>query len=56
MEACIEALYTIDGDTDKRKTLEMIRVLKGAISVFKSRTGEVIYRYNRHKKKVGTKK
>lgn len=52
MEACIEALYTIDGETDKRKTLEMIRVLKGAISVSKSRTGEVIYRYNRHEKKA----
>lgn len=52
MEACIEALYTIDGESDKRKTLEMIRVLKGAISVSKSRTGEVIYRYNRHEKKA----
>ncbi|XP_076452265.1 uncharacterized protein LOC143287908 [Babylonia areolata] len=52
MEACIEALYTIDGESDKRKTLEMIRVLKGAISVSKSRTGEVIYHYNRHEKKA----
>ncbi|KAK7088028.1 uncharacterized protein [Littorina saxatilis] len=52
MEACIEALYTIDGETDKRKTLEMIRVLKGCISLSKSRTGEVIYRYNRHEKKA----
>nr|KAG5695482.1 hypothetical protein BaRGS_011324 [Batillaria attramentaria] len=52
MEACIEALYTIDGETDKRKTLQMIRVLKGAISVSKSRTGEVIYHDNRHEKKA----
>ena len=52
MEACIEALYTIDGESDKRKTLEMIRVLKGAISVSKSRTGEVIYHFNRHEKKA----
>ena len=48
----MEALYTIDGETDKRKTLAMIRVLKGALSVSKSRTGEVIYRYNRHEKKA----
>ncbi|XP_076435065.1 uncharacterized protein LOC143274944 [Babylonia areolata] len=52
MEACIEALYTIDGEADKRKTSEMIRILKGAISVSKSRTGEVIYHYNRHEKKA----
>lgn len=52
MEACVEALFSIDGGQDKRKTLEMIRILKGAVSVSKSRTGEVISRYNRHEKKA----
>ncbi|RUS83896.1 hypothetical protein EGW08_008310 [Elysia chlorotica] len=52
MEACIEALFKIEGENGRRKTIEMIRVLKGAISVSKSRTGEVIYHYNRHEKKA----
>ncbi|XP_046366405.1 uncharacterized protein LOC124142159 [Haliotis rufescens] len=53
METCVESLYTLDGGaTDKRKTLAMIRILKGAISVSKSKTGEAIYRYNKYEKKA----
>lgn len=48
----MEALYTVDGATDKKKTQAMIRILKGAISISKSRTGDVVYRYNRHEKKA----
>jgi len=43
----VSSLYTIDGERSKQKTLEIIRVMKGAISVSKSKTGEVIYRSNK---------
>ncbi|OWF55299.1 uncharacterized protein LOC110461942 [Mizuhopecten yessoensis] len=43
----VSSLFKIDGDSNKRKTLNTIRVMKGAISVSKSKTGEVIYRSNK---------
>lgn len=44
----VDCLYPIDADfATKRKTLEIVKVMKGAISVSKSRTGEVIYRHNK---------
>ncbi|XP_060063659.1 uncharacterized protein LOC132544108 [Ylistrum balloti] len=43
----VSSLFKIDGDSNKQKTLNTIRVMKGAISVSKSKTGEVIYRSNK---------
>lgn len=43
----VSSLFKIDGDSNKQKTLNTIRVMKGAISVSKSRTGEVIYHSNK---------
>ena len=47
LDECVEALYNKESMQDKRKTLSIIRVMKGAISVSKSRTGECIFRHNK---------
>ncbi|XP_067670750.1 uncharacterized protein [Haliotis asinina] len=53
MATCVESLYTLDGGaTDKRKTLAMIRILKGAVSESKSKAGQAVCRYNKHDKKA----
>ncbi|ESO95364.1 hypothetical protein LOTGIDRAFT_232052 [Lottia gigantea] len=52
MHACVDSLYTIDGDTDKSKIMDIIRVMKGALSVSKSKTGDVIYRSNKNEVKI----
>ena len=47
LDRCVEALY--DGATmdDKQKTLHILKVMKGAISMSKSKTGECIFRSNK---------
>ena len=47
MDECVEALYNKESMQNKKKTLSIIRVMKGAISVSKSRTGECIFRHNK---------
>lgn len=56
MEKQVSTLYPLDGSMDKRKTLEITKVMKGALSVSKSRTGEAIYRSNEFHKKILEKK
>lgn len=50
LEKQVSGLYPID--KDKRRTLEITRVMKGALSVSKSRTGEAIYRSNEFHRKT----
>ncbi|KAK6184231.1 hypothetical protein SNE40_006741 [Patella caerulea] len=51
MHDCVDTQSTVDGDTDKSKVMETARVMKGALSVSKSKTGEVIYRTNKNEVK-----
>ncbi|KAK3083352.1 hypothetical protein FSP39_020598 [Pinctada imbricata] len=42
----VETLYNIDGSTSKRKIIDMKRVMRGALSISKSATGEEVFRVN----------
>lgn len=46
-DKCVESLYDCVTSDDRSKTLQIIKVLKGAISMSKSRTGDCIFRSNR---------
>lgn len=56
MEKQVSGLYSIGDSHDKRKTLEITKVMKGALSVSKSRTGETIFRSNEFHRKTMEKK
>ena len=51
MDECVEALYDKSSMENRQKTLAIMKVMKGAISVSKSRTGECIFRHNKFEKK-----
>ena len=46
-DQCVEALYDRALVDDRTKALQIIKVMKGAISMSKSRTGECIFRTNK---------
>ncbi|KAH3884229.1 uncharacterized protein LOC127836629 [Dreissena polymorpha] len=46
-DKCVEALYDLRTIEDRTKTLQILKVMKGAISMSKSRTGECIFRTNK---------
>lgn len=51
MDECVEALYNKESMENKSKTMSIIKVMKGAISVSKSKTGECIFRHNKLEKR-----
>lgn len=50
-DQCVESLYDGALVDDRTKALQIIKVMKGAISMSKSRTGECIFRTNKAVKK-----
>ncbi|KAL5017221.1 hypothetical protein ScPMuIL_006810 [Solemya velum] len=50
MDLCVTSLYSVDGTTNRRKTLEIVKVMKGAVSISRSHTGEFIYRSSKTEK------
>ena len=42
----VETLYSLDGDTPKRKIIDMKRVMRGALSISRSASGDEVFRCN----------